>query len=326
MPFNPDNWQGFQPSGGAGYGSPQYNWEYGNAWGSAGEPYNWQAGGFDPTNPFGTTYYQPGSDPFQMTPAMQHWQDMQQQTWQNDMSTAQNNYIAGEGWVAPGQYKGIDINGNRFLQMDPSGNLQFDVEGSFGGGGGGGGYGVSEWGGGPAYGGSNVTAPGQHTVNDYSQSMIDVTDLIDAESRLSDIRREDAWADAASRFGQSGMVASTPYMNKLGDVAAEEEARKDQIFGQLRYQSGTDFANRQLQEEMQQRALEEQAWATHGGWDMGAQMANAQNDLSAWQTQYGGDFGAWQAQNDWGMQNYWNQQNMNQNQLGQVMGMIGGIL
>jgi hypothetical protein len=128
----------------------------------------------------------------------------------------------------------------------------------------------------------------------------------------------------------SGAVASTPYMNQLADVAAEEEARKDQIFGTLRYQSGTDLANRSLQENMQQRALEEQAWATQGAWDLAAQQANAGNELAAWQTQYGGDFGAWQAQNQMGMQDFWNQQNygLQQQQMGLqgVMGLLGGIL
>jgi len=327
MPWGENSeWGGFNSPTGAGYGSPQYNYEYTNAYGGAGAPYDWQAGGFDPTNPFGTTYYQPGSDPFQMTPQLQHYQDMQQQNWGQDLRADENRSIAEQGWMAPGQYRGININGQNFASMNRSGDRNFNFD-MFGFGGDvGGGYAGSAWGGGPAYGGSNVTAPGEHVVSDYGQSMVDVTDLIDAESRLSDTRRADAWADAAGRFGQSGMVASTPYMNQLADVAAEEEARKDQIFGQLRYASGTDFANRQLQEEMQQRQLKEQAWATHGGWDMGAQMANAQNDLAAWQTQYGGDFGAWQAQNQMGMENYWNQQQLQQQQLGGVMGILGGIL
>ena len=198
----------------------------------------------------------------------------------------------------------------------------------------GGGFDMTQWGGNPntpAWNQPMIATPGGYQPENFNQSIVDVSDIIDAERRMSDTRREDAWADAAARFGMSGMVASTPYMNQLGDVAAEEQARQDQIFGTLQYQAGTDLANRQLQESLQRRDLEEAAWSQRGNWDMAAQGQNVANNLAAWQQQgnWGQqnadrDFGAFDLENQYGFQNYQDQQGNQQAMMQMLMGMFGG--
>jgi hypothetical protein len=134
------------------------------------------------------------------------------------------------------------------------------------------------------YSGAGVASPGgPYTVDPITNEMVDVTELIDAEGRLSDQRREQGFAAAANRFGQSGMVASTPYMGHLAGVAADEEARKDQIFGTLRYQTGTDFANRKQQAALQQQQLDYQAAQAYEQQRIQAEMANMQRDLGLWE-------------------------------------------
>lgn len=181
-----------------------------------------------------------------------------------------------------------------------------------------------------AYTGEGFSAPDPYSASTYDPaSMVDVTDLIDAESRLSDTRRADAWADAAGRFGQSGMVASTPYMNQLADVAAEEEARKDQIFGQLRYQTGTDFANRSDQAGMFNANAQNQSAAMGYQGELAANQFNAEQALQQWMAENNIGMQNNQLQNTLGMQNYWNTQEFNQSQddalMGQMMDIFGGM-
>lgn len=184
-----------------------------------------------------------------------------------------------------------------------------------------------------AFGGPSVAAPDMYNAAGVDPgSIIDVTDLIDAESRLSDQRREQGFAAAANRFGQSGMVASTPYMGHLAGVAGDEEARKDQIFGTLRKETGMDYANRMFQGGMFNASAENEAMAQHYAAQMAASQANAANALDLYGTQEGFNYGANQQMNSLGQQDYWNQMNFNANQqaqaheLNNVMGMMGGIL
>lgn len=252
--------------------------------------------------------------------------------WENDANRWYNPYtnerfverLQGGGMYTPGSNEVP-----RYRPPDQSAAMQNYMRDYNMGRGDGGGFDYQPFEGGAnvaQYTGGSVAGPSRHAVNDFSQSMVDVTDLIDAESRLSDQRREAAWADAGARFGASGSVASTPYMGHLAGIAADEQARQDQIFGQLRFQSGTDFANRQLQEEMQQRQLEQQAWAQYEQMNQGSQMANMQRDLGIWDTtnqmnmfNTGLQFQGNQAANQFAFQDYQN----NPDQLAMYMAAMG---
>lgn len=282
---------------------------------------------FNPTQPSGAAQ---GTAPYQAGQMQQRMENNPANFW---MNTNPPWFQGAEGtgsWYNPASGQHAYIQGlqgempERYVPNAPPAwllNMQREWEL------GGGGFEMNPWEGNPNIQGWNqpmITTPGGHNVENFNQDIVDVQAIIDAEEQLSNTRRDDAWADAAARFGQSGMVASTPYMNQLADVAAEEQARQDQIFGTLKYQAGTDFANRQLQEALQRRELEEAAWAQRGAWDMAAQQANAANNLAAWQ-QMGNwgqanadrDYGAWQMGNEYS-------QNQMQQMIPMLMAMFGG--
>jgi len=347
MPLNfPDYSQYFQQAGQGPQGNawgglnvgPQRDWMQQNAWANSMDPYNWQQGAFDPENPFGQTMVNAQGESFQITPELIARQQWGEQAL-NDQLLSQH------GWVSPGSFKGVNIGNESFFSRDSQGNLVFNpgamsgMMDQFGLGSSSapGGYGFTAYSGDYDYTPDQVSGPEGHEVESFQQSLIDVTDLINAEAQLSDQRRADAWADAAARFGQSGAVASTPYMEHLGNIAAEEEARKDQIFGQYRMATGMDYAQRQLQEAMQRRDLEADVWGQQQAMAMQAALANQQANLQNAQFGSGQDFQAWLAQNQMGMDDYWNQQDyklqydlMNQQVGGDLMaqmmmGMMGYV-
>ena len=126
------------------------------------------------------------------------------------------------------------------------------------------------------------------------------------------------FANAANRAGQSGMAMSTPYAQALGEVSRKSANDIAALTESYKYNASEAFAERAMQEQLQERQLLEQAWAQQQQLNQAAQMANQQAGLQAWQGQNQWNQNQWGNQNQLGMENYWNQQDLNsQNQMNQ---------
>jgi hypothetical protein len=280
-------------------------------------PYDYTQAGFDPSNPFGQTMVNPNTgETFAITPGMEianQWGMI----GQNDAA------LANHGWVAPGSYKGITIGGQDFVDRGPDGSLNFDfggMSGMFGSGTSGGtpkgvsGYDFTDY---PQFqeydaSGNAIGMVDPYQVSDFSQSIVDTNAVINAALPGIYEQQDIGFANAANRAGQSGMAMSTPYAQALGGVARNSANDIASITEQYRYGASEALAERRMQEELQQRALEQASWEAQQQMNLAAQQSNQQAAFQAWmaENQYGQN--QWQNQNTLGMEDYWNQQSMNQ--------------
>ena len=314
MPFNEPNWDWWEnPSQ---PGSPQGNYNRDVAFDQAGQPYDWEIGGFDPTNPFGTTLYNPAGGSFQIT-------DQMRQEHQTDLTEQYQRWLAENQWMNPGGFRGIEINGQSFAGMDSSGNLFFNPNvmggmfgqtsggsGGVGVGGGVSGYNFTDY---PEFqeydaAGNAVGMVDPYQVQDFAQSIVNTNAAIAAAMPGIYEQQDIGFANAANRMGQSGMAMSTPYAESLGGVARKSANDIASLTEAYKYNASEAFAERAMQEQLQERALAEQAWAQQQQLNQAAQIANQQAAFQAWnaQNQYGQN--QWQNQNTLGMEDYWNQQ------------------
>lgn len=310
MPYNTPNWEWWRnPSE---PGSAQGNYNYGVAAGQAGEPYNWEQAGFDPTNPFGQTMYNAAGESFQITPGM----GLENQT---DLTEQYQRWLAEQQWLNPGGYKGVTIGGQSFAGRDSSGNIFFNpgaMDGMFSGqSGAGSGYNFTDY---PAFqeydtAGNAIGMVDPYQVQDFASSIVDTNAAIAAAMPGIYEQQDIGFANAANRAGQSGMAMSTPYAQALGGVARNSANDIAALTEAYRYNASEAFAERSMQEQLQERELAEQAWAQQQQLNMAAQQANQQAAFQAWmaENQYGQN--QWQDQNSLGLQGYLGQQGLNQN-------------
>lgn len=310
MPYNQPNWDYWTNPYNAG--SAQGAWAAGNAWQNAGAPYDWQQAAFDPTNPFGQTMYNPAGQAFQITP------EMVQREGQYGQERG-DAWLAGHGWVSPGSYRGIEIGGQQVVGRDSEGNLTFNFNplmGMFGNQSGGSGnvsgYDFTDMPAFTPYTPGEIPQVGPYEVSDFAQNIVDTNAVINAALPGIYEQQDIGFANAAARAGQSGMAMSTPYTEALGGVARKSANDIAALTEAYRYNASEALADRRMQEELQQRELEQAAWEAQQQMNMQAQMANQQNMFNAWnaQNQYGLE--SWLAQNQLGMQDYWSQQDLNQ--------------
>jgi hypothetical protein len=321
MPYNTPNWDWWQNPSEPGSAQGSYNRDV--AYGQAGQPYDWQQAGFDPTNPFGTTMYNAGGESFQITPGM----GLESQT---DLTEQYQRWLAEQQWMNPGGFKGIEVNGQSFAGRDPQGNLFFNpgaMTGAFGAQGSSGGYDFTDY---PAFqeydaSGNAVGMVDPYQVQDFASSIVDTNAAIAAAMPGIYEQQDIGFANAANRAGQSGMAMSTPYAQALGGVARNSANDIAQLTEAYRYNASEAFAERAMQEQLQERSLAEQAWAQQQQLNMQAQQANQQSAFQAWmaENQYGQN--QWQAQNSLGQQDYWNQQQQQTSQQQQIMDMMAQI-
>ena len=89
--------------------------------------------------------------------------------------------------------------------------------------------------------------------------------------------QENSFADAAARFGATGMGVSTPYASALGDVSRKASNDIAALTEGYYYQSASDAAARQLQADLANR---QNQLAVGGQW-MGATESGLDRDLQA---------------------------------------------
>jgi hypothetical protein len=295
-------------------GSAMGNWWSGVQSFNNTTPYNYQAAQFDPSNPFGQTMINPlTGESFAITPGMQ----IQNQWGMQNQSDAA---LAAHGWVSPGSYRGINIGGQSFVGRDSQGNLNFNMGGlnsMFGAQGQGGdvsGYGFTDY---PQFqeydaSGNQIGMVDPYQVSDFAQNIVDTNAVINAALPGINEQQDIGFANAANRAGQSGFAMSDPYVKSLGGVARNSANDIAALTEQYRYGASEALAERRMQEELQQRALEQASWEAQQQINIATQQANQQAAFQAWmaENQYGQN--QWLNQNQLGMEDYWNQQSMNQ--------------
>lgn len=321
QPINPFLGNPFEPGSGMG------NWWEGIESYQNTTPYNYNPATFDPNNPFGTTMINPiTGESFAITPDMQITEQWRQ-------SNLNDSQLAGHGWMNPGGYKGITLGGKSFASMDPQGNLNFNpgamsgMFGAMGGGSAGGGYDFSDYPTFTPYQAGEIPTVGPYEVSDFAQQIVDTNNVINAAMPGIYEQQEKGFANAANRMGQSGMAMSTPYAEALGEVSRKSGNDIAALTEAYRYNASEALAGRRMEEELQQRQLEEQAWAQQQQLNMAAQMANQNNQYNAWNAQNQWNANQWGAQNTLGMENYWQGQEQQQNQqamMAQIMAQIMG--
>lgn len=287
-------------------------------------PYNYTAAPFDPHNPFGTTYINPiTGESYAMTPDM-----MNTEQWRQ--TSAYDEALAEHGWLNPGGYKGINIGGQSFASMDPQGNIVFNpnaMSGMFGSQGKGGGYNFTDYPEFTPYTPGEIPQVGPYEVSDFAQNIVDTNAVINAALPGIYEQQEKGFANAAMRAGQSGMAMSTPYAEALGEVSRKSGLDIAALTEQYRYGASEALAERRMQEELQQRALQEAAWEAQNQMNMQAQMMNQQNQFGAWQAGNEWNQDQWLNENTLGMQNsqfQQQQQALNQQMMAQIMAQIMG--
>ena len=270
----------------------------------------YSAGGFDPNNPFGTTYTSSNSlsDPFMMTPQMREAEqarmgDAAYNTWYNSDT---RDFLDPSSML-----RGINIGGTPFLTTQ-AGTRTINpdaMQGMFGTSGASGGV--------PAgYEGTAYQAPGEWGGYEFDVSQLDPNKAIEAWEPYMEEQRGQGFAEAANRMGQSGMNASTPYSEALGGVARKSADDTARIAAEYQYRAQESMAQRDLQRQMAEQQAGLQAWGTQGGWQHQGQMGDQAQDFGAWQQE-----GNWQMEDNWqNAQNQQQQQNMMMQMLGSFMG------
>ena len=121
-----------------------------------------------------------------------------------------------------------------------------------------------------------------------------------------------AFGDAAARFGRTGMLASSPYMESLGGVSRKSSNDIASLTENMLYQANESMANRQLQADIANRNRQLQAAqlaqaAAQAGWrdgDNASAMASLMNQVGDWYMRMReGDEG--RSLSQWSMQQPW---------------------
>lgn len=173
-------------------------------------------------------------------------------------------------------------------------------------------------------------------------SSLDPQAVINASLPGLDEARQQGFAGAGARAGQSGFAMSTPYAEALGGVERKTQNDLSQLTQGMLYDASKFKAEQDLA--AQQAALDRSlsAWGTEGQWGHEGQLSDLAREFDAWRTTGGWEhegqladlareFGAWQQEGDWQTQenqykynvwnqqnqlannDYWNQQNLNYN-------------
>lgn len=272
-------------------------------------------------NPFGQEQYQwsfnPSSGKMQLYSGVP-WQQQQQnsildmmmsrmgQPYGNGQFQAQGsggpNYTKPPEWQVPGSYQGgnyqagAGYSGAKYQPVqgwDPSGISDTLAQGYQG------------------------YAPG---------SSLDPQSVINASLPALDEARQQGFAGAGARAGQSGFAMSTPYMEALGGVERKTQNDLAQLTQGMLYDAAKFKAEQDLA--AQQAALDRSlsGWGTKAGLDTQGQLSDLAREFDAWrqsgQWSHEGQladlarqFGAWQQEGDWqnlanqNAYNVWNAQN-----------------
>lgn len=286
---------------GGGGMSQEQNWMAGQQQNAqnAGQSF-YQPGGFDPKNPFGTTYMSnnPLQPNFEMTPGMQDNQAFNR--WNDDpfrdfLSPGLRNISM------PGSNNPLVWMDNGTKYIDPS-----QMSGMFG----------SQGGGVPGqYQGSGpIETPEKWGGYTFDVSQLDPNKAIESWEPYMAEQREAGFAEAGKRMGQSGMAMSTPYAEALGGVARKSTDDLARIAAEYQYRAQESMAQRDLQRQMAEQQASLGSWGTHGGWQQQGQMFDKAQDFGGWQ-----QHGNWQMQ-----QNAMDQQNQ-QNMMMALMSSFMGV-
>jgi hypothetical protein len=129
-------------------------------------------------------------------------------------------------------------------------------------------------------------------------------------------------AGAGARLGASGFAMSQPYAKAVADVEQLARANMNQRTLEYGYDATKFDRNQELARQMAQNQEKYNAWQTHGGWQQGANLANAGNAMQQWMFENQLGFQGNQQENQFNFQNQqMNQQNINQ----MLAGLLGGM-
>ena len=289
---------------------------------------NWQSTGFDPNNPFGTTYRDTRNsltDPFMMTPDMmdkeryRSWDEGRFRDFLDPSSGLRNISISG----IPGMgdiTTGIN-DGRKYMRMDQVPG-QAATWGSAAGGGG-----PNAAGGVPGpYEGGQYTAPDAWGGYEFDVSQLDPNKAIESWEPYMAEQREKGFAEAGNRMGQSGMVSSTPYAEALGGVARKSTDDMGRLAAEYQYRAQESMAQRDLERQMAEQGAGLQAWGQQGDWQSQGQLADLAREFGGWQTQGGWQQQANQNQADRDLSQWQTNQYNNQNQQNMMMQMLGSFM
>lgn len=250
------------------YQNPQMG-AYGGApagWGNTGSPmYGYQQGFAPPESAWrGDAPGQAGRD-YSYNPMTG------QGGW---MNTAGGLQIGGSNPYGSGAVAWTDpITGMRAI--DPSALMS-----AFGMGGGGLGYNMTDFKGG------EITAPAAYGGGNWDSPFgLSTEEVIESYRPMMQNEIDQGFAQAGNRLGASGFAMSTPYAQKLGQVADLASAKMNNMALQYGYDATKFDREQALARQMAQNAEAFGGWQQHGNWDMAAQQGNANNALQQWMMQ-----------------------------------------
>ena len=138
--------------------------------------------------------------------------------------------------------------------------------------------------------------------------VIDTQAVIDSMQPGINEKRDQQFADSASRFGQLGMLQSggggSGYADALG--AASRQATNDLASLEYQYKYGAAEQAAARQQQAQQAALDRSlsSWGQQGNWQYGGDQADRQTAYDQWKTQAGMANDAWSQGNQWNQNMY----------------------
>ena len=307
--------------GGGGTQEQRYN--QGQAAASQGfGPSQYQSAGFDPQNPFGTTYQSTNAlqPDFQMTPQMIDNQAFDR--WNSDPFRDFLSPGLRDISMTGGPMGNMDVfmqNGTKNIQMG-QGNRHWAANAA-----------------GPGGPGGSPDVPGAYEGGQYQPqspwggyefdvSELDPNKAIRSWEPYMAEQRERGFAEAGQRMGQSGMTASTPYAEALGGVARKSTDDLGRIAAEYQYRAQESMAQRDLQRQMAEQGAGLSAWGQQGNWGHQGQLADLARDFGAWQTEGGWQQQANQNQANRDLSQWQTQQQMDQNNQNMMMAMMGQFM